>query len=76
MADFPDPEVGRLMKEDIDRRERARAERARTQRQDRGELTRDEVRKVADDLGAWQGKEPFRDPIDEIVESVVKEDAS
>jgi hypothetical protein len=76
MADYPDPEVGRSMKESIDRGERARAERARTERQDRGDLTRDEVRKVADDLDAWHGKDAYRDPIEEIVERVGKEDAS
>lgn len=57
--------------------ERAESEaRARAEGEARGEFDGERARKIADDMDDWRGREPYRDPIDEIVERVAQEDAS
>ena len=45
---------------------RAKDERARAEA--RGELDAERARKIADDLDDWRGRDPWRDPLDDIIE--------
>lgn len=74
--DFPDPDVGRSIKEAADRERAARAERARLEAERRGDLERAQVKKIVDDMDAWDGLPPYRDDVAEILAGLEGEEES
>jgi hypothetical protein len=57
-------------------REQERAEREAREYEASEAGQRAAAKKIADDMDEFAGRDPWRDPIDEIVERVSKEDAS
>lgn len=76
MADYPDPEVGRSMKEAADREARARAERAKREAENRGDV---DARAIVDAMDTFNYGQPrtglFDGDIADIVAKVEEESA-